>query len=390
MNQLVVQLIEPSSLTQEWSATAWLFNHQLELLGMSQAMNIPSLNHWLNALKSKHQLSSDLSLIALAPALRGHVRILPLKKGQAKYINEVTPVLMEPYLAQPIEEVHFTNQLLGNDQILVCAVSKSTMSEWRSFLESITAVHKKLVLTQIMLVEALSNESTEKTVSFLNNVFQQDNGHIFALPACASQHEPRKNQTLDKDIKLLTQHLLPLKTPCNLLHGEFMIKSNTNSLIPFPKTMMALFCVTLSIACGWLYYQTSLYTEQTKSVEQKSTAAFLKLAPDEGRVVNLNRQIEGRIRQHPGQIEQKDIVYTPYTVLNLIDSARIKTQAENSLQLIAYRNGVYILEWRAKQQETLEALRVNLEKEKLNTYLDQVVKNNQEYVGSYRIQGLLK
>jgi hypothetical protein len=57
---------------------------------------------------------------------------------------------------------------------------------------------------------------------------------------------------------------------------------------------------------------------------------------------------------------------------------------------MAYRDGVYILEWRAERQETLEFLRANLEQEKLNVYLDQVIKNSEGYIGSYRIQGMLK
>jgi type II secretion system protein L len=387
LNRLILELIEPLMPTSEWTATVWLFNNSFDLLAYEQYIDITKVDEWTKALQQEHNLLGALSLIAIAPPQRGHVRTLAFKKGQAKYVNEVTPVLMERFLAQPIEDMHFTSKLIDSEQLLVCAVSRHHIRQWYDTLRTIHAFSKILILPQVLLIDVLTED---KNVRFLGNNFQLSEGHMFA--SAANFLGGSDLTTIELGIEHLAEQMTNanLHTECNLLHGDFAYSSSRIGLFPYWKTTTALFLFFLMIACGWLSYDTSRYMEQADGIEKKAEIAFLALAPEEGRVVNLKRQIEGRIRSQATNVEKQNTYSSPYVVLNLIDKARVQTKEKNALQLMAYRDGVYILEWRAERQETLEFLRANLEQEKLNVYLDQVIKNSEGYIGSYRIQGMLK
>lgn len=381
-----MQLIEPTLEESEWHVTVWLYDKNAQLLAVEKSLPITALNAFIASHKLSETASSSIQAMVLAPSIRAHVRILELKKGQVKYKNEIIPALMESYLAQPLEDLHFAHKMLGKDQLLVAAISKSHIEKWLEMLSFIAIERRILTLPQAVLCEKQAINA-DYDVRFMGESYRYSDGQIFALPR-VNQSTEEPHNSLDDQMEPSEYLALQNSLPLNLLQGRFADKNNRLITMPFWKTLCGVFILVLLLSCGWFYYQAIQFREIANHIEDKTSANFLSLAPDEGKIINLKRQIEGRIRSqlNANSSIKKDL--TLYKALHLIDEAQRQVSSPHSLQLLAYRNGIIYLEWKADSQETLEALSHHLEDQKLDVYLDQVMKNNQAYIASFRIQGM--
>lgn len=390
MSTLIAQLVEPNNTDDVYKANVWLLADDNAVMAHASGLEIAQVSPWVtdcSGEQSKMTAVSKLALIMLPPAHRVHVHLLKVNKGQAKYLHETIPVLMESKLGQSIEDTHFVNKLIAEDQVLVSAVSRDQMSIWQALIADIDAFKKSLIAPQVFLHNAFDEET--ESVSFLGEVYRCEKGHVFSVPAVL--------QTADSDISkthhvdFLAETLSKWKSwqGVSLLSAGFAVTSPRQSSSTFLKFTAFALVASLLVVCVGLSYQTSVNKAQAAYIEKEGKAAFLALAPEEGRVISLRRQIEGRLRTLAATKSANGTMYSPYSVLSKIEEAKKNTPGEHSPELIAYRDGVYILEWVAKDQDTLDRLRQSLKQEKLDAYLDQVILKDKQYVGSYRIQGAL-
>ena len=389
MPTLIAQLVEPNNTDDVYKANVWLLADDNTVMAHTSGLEIAQVSPWVKAYseQSKATAASKLALITLPPAHRVHVHLLKVNKGQAKYLHETMPVMMESQLGQSIEDTHFVSKLMAEDQVLVSAVSRDQMSIWQALIADIDAFKKSLIAPQVFLHNAFDEET--ESVSFLGEVYRCEKGHVFSVPAVL--------QTADGDISkthhvdFLAEALSKWKSwqGVSLLSAGFAVTSPRQSSSTFLKFTAFALVASLLVVCVGLSYQTSVNKAQAAYIEKEGKAAFLALAPEEGRVISLRRQIEGRLRTLAATKSANGTMYSPYSVLSKIEEAKKNTPGEHSPELIAYRDGVYILEWVAKDQDTLDRLRQSLKQEKLDAYLDQVILKDKQYVGSYRIQGAL-
>ncbi|MBJ7539054.1 hypothetical protein [Marinomonas transparens] len=387
MHQLVLQLIEPSVIDDPWTADVWLFSDKMVFIVSEQSLAMADIDAWVQEQLNANHSERLVDLIAFAPASRGHARLLTISKGQERYISDIAPTLMESFLAQPIEDIHFVTKVVDSNGVWVSAVDREYMVQLSQIVDMVTAVKKRLLLPQSLLYKRFD---AEEFVSFMGTDYRFLNDHLFPIPhSFAAQSATAPSKVLDEDF--LRQSLLDMKSwqGVNLFEREFAQQSSSQKFARFWKIGGFLSAVLLAGSCTWLHYEASVYQQQATFIENKANKAFLTLAPEEGRVVNLKRQIEGRLRSNESQEKVDDQDYSPYFVLKKIEQAKQDIKEQNELQLIAFRDGVYILEWAAADQDTLAKISKSFARFKLDAYLDQVVREDKLYVGSYRIQGML-
>ncbi|SBS35283.1 GspL cytoplasmic actin-ATPase-like region [Marinomonas spartinae] len=391
MSTLIAQLVEPNNTDDVYKANVWLLADDSTVAAHTSGLEIAQISPWVKGFswqsKVKAAAMSKLALIILPPAHRVHVHLLKVNKGQAKYLAETIPVLMESKLGQSIENTHFVSKLIAEHQVLVSAVSRDQMSIWQALTADIDAFKKSMIAPQVFL-HTLFDEETG-SILFLNEIYRCEKGHIFSVPSVLQQAGGEISKTLHVDFLVDTLSKWKSWQGVTLLSAGFAVASSRQMSSRFFKFTALALVASLLLVCAGLSYQTSVNRAQAAYIEKKGKTAFLALAPEEGRVISLRRQIEGRLRSLAATKSSNSIMYSPYRVLSKIEEAKKNTPGEHSPELIAYRDGVYILEWVAKDQETLDRLRQNLKQVKLDAYLDQVILKDKRYVGSYRIQGAL-
>lgn len=389
MPTLIAQLVEPNNTDDVYKANVWLLADDNTVMAHTSGLEIAQVSPWVKAYseQSKATAASKLALITLPPAHRVHVHLLKVNKGQAKYLHETMPVMMESQLGQSIEDTHFVSKLMAEDQVLVSAVSRDQMSIWQALIADIDAFKKSLIAPQVFLHNAFDEET--ESVSFLGEVYRCEKGHVFSVPPVLQTADGDISKTHHVDFLAETLSKWKSWQGVSLLSAGFAVTSPRQSSATFLKFTVFALVASLLVVCVGLSYQTSMNKAQAAYIEKEGKAAFLALAPEEGRVISLRRQIEGRLRTLASTKSANGTMYSPYSVLSKIEEAKKNTPGEHSPELIAYRDGVYILEWVAKDQETLDRLRESLKQVKLDAYLDQVILKDKQYVGSYRIQGAL-
>ena len=65
-----------------------------------------------------------------------------------------------------------------------------------------------------------------------------------------------------------------------------------------------------------------IFEEEALKVERSAAKVFLQLVPDEGRVVNLSRQLKARLNTQEG--DRPVAPKTPYEFLAVLDEARVQ------------------------------------------------------------------
>ncbi|TPE50295.1 hypothetical protein FJM67_10630 [Maribrevibacterium harenarium] len=322
----------------------------------------------------------SLEVMLFAPAHRCHVRQIPLQKGQAAHLQNVVPFLMETHVGQPVDELHWVSEATKDkQQAWVVATAHSHMAQWLAFLQEIGAQGALLLPAQALLLE----ETEATSITLLDMPMQHFQGQWLALPTL-SQAE----NGVCWDENQVAQRLASNKhwRRFNLLTGQYSQRQAWLERLSEWRGVAAVALLALGFAYGWQAQQIQALERETAQLEAQASRLFLQLAPEAGRVVNLSRQLQGRLQQVSNSHSPNQDV-SPYHLLAHLGQALQKVTGATLLEQVSLRDQVYRIVIQAPQREQLEQLQQVLTSPQWQVQLEQVVRVEAQYRGSFRLQG---
>lgn len=369
------------------------------------------------------------SVIFVAPEHRVQVRRVTLAKGQYRHAQQVIPFLLEESLGQSPDELHYTLLNKANKESLwVSVVAKQVMASWLSDLQEMGWLQVIILpVNNLLPFWPEQDEGADFIFTSAEHLLYKDQDSISCLPLGSQSYLPKRekyniccdssevsvfenvassfefltpwsNQSTNSKGKLETwlyivaarvqgnsQFLLS-----NLCHGEFGRQTQVMAQLK-PWFWVALFALfSFSTELYLTAKETRELNAQADSIYQKTSEAFLKLAPDEGRISYLERQIKGRIqRAKQGSTHAKKSM-TVYEVMALIDQVRAKVKGVHRITKLDYSNKEYRLDWQADQRDVLDAIQAELERQPLDVIVEQVAKRGDMYMASIKLKGETK
>ncbi|WCN08329.1 type II secretion system protein GspL [Marinomonas mediterranea] len=415
MKQLVLALKEEFDELKKWSVSFWYFSEQGAIEEAQKDVSLDQFKEWLS--EKQQDGVFQFELILLLPAWRSQFHQFELQKGQSRHLSKVAPFLLESHIAQPIEDTHFvtlalkqgykiaSNDVVENEALdtqeanthidivhsfaVASIVSKDAMNEWLTLFKDVNPARTSFILPQAWLCNQL--ESSEFCV-FNDDVYTWSDGQLIQVPpefVTANIQERVLQSDPDTDAEFVAYQLSNRKNwqSMDLRSGEFGEQSAVLHTLWSWKWLALAASLLFVVSLYSMQSDTERLNQQAVTVNEQSKDAFLRLAPDEGRVVNLSRQLKAKLRQTNEAFSGSVVARSPYEVLNTIDQARQTVKGSHSIVSVNYRNGSYRIQWRAKNRDVFDSLLAAFNKQGLDVQLDQVLKRGAEFIGAFQLQG---
>lgn len=425
MNRLFIRVKEKDRLSIEEPIS---LEDSLTWLLMSDEGDVIQSGMNMSALQIQTSLEdkqlSYKDVVVFPPDHRIHIRRLSLSKGQHRHIEKITPYLLEEFLAQSPEDLHVT--LLSKkdkNAVWVAAVAKEYMTAWCASLVEMGWQNAQFLSIGSLLpfwpnlqedlpflfscedgyllkddhsIVYLPTTLLEKLPKRECYQLSCDKNHIDNFPLANTQLETLSlwsNTQLDDKGKSQSWFYTLASTvqkervmmSGNLRHGDYLQQSQN-------KIKLAPWLIVASLAlfslCAELYLSVrhaDQLNQQAAQIESKNKADFLKLAPDEGRVFYLNRQIQGRIKQ-AAQGGGKQQTYNIYDMMYAIDKVREQVKGSHRIVKLDFSNKVIRLDWEATERETLDQLQEIFQTSSVNAVMEQITKRGESYLASIKIE----
>ena len=376
MYRLVLQLKESETAQHNYTYHWWLFQ-QAALFEQGVASTLEAVQNLMDV--KVPETTQRAELILVPPSHRIHYRFLNVPKQQLRHINRLTPFLMEPYLADTIEATHFVARKEKGATVTVAGVSHELVQQWRNVGTALQWGTNYILPPQYFLPfkdnEALSLEADLMTVS---------DQQVCCVPQSLQQNNlSNKILYMEEAIQYLASDARWRQL--SLLQGPYSATSAISKRCRSWSWIAGLAVVAILLH-SWINYDAAQeFDAEASKVQDAAAQVFLRLVPDEGRVVNLSRQLQARLNGQGAQspADQK----TPYEFLAALDAARIQLGLVDGLQQVSYRDDVYRFEWRVSNRSQLEQLRTHLVERGFSAQLEQVIRSGQEYRGVFLVRG---
>lgn len=318
-------------------------------------------------------------VVLIPPAHRVHFRHLEVSKQQKKHLRQMAPFLMETFVAQPLEEMHFTTYS-GKSSCIVAAQAKRELEYWRSILSGVVATRVVILPAQCFAQDVKEGEF----VGVLGDLFTLVDGQICVLPQAllTTQQALRERSVEDVNKALLADVSL---RQLNLLQGEFAPSSRLGERARSWSLVATLAMCALLVQVASMHWQARQLNLQAQDIEQQAAALYLRLVPEEGRVINLARQLQSHLNR-TAEANAEPVPSTPYEMLAELDQVKRQLALKDGPQQVAYRDRVYRFEWLASSRDQLEALRKQLAQSGHKVQLDQVVRADTLYRGVFVVE----
>lgn len=327
----------------------------------------------------------DFSVFVFPPPHRFHIRKLIVTKHQRRHMDKVLPYLMEPYLAQPIESIAFSWIADNSNQVWAMAVDKGMLEDWQAELQGIGV--DKAVILPIQFV--LTSQAQNGVAEILGEQFEMNNNQLCWLPkALASTYASTAiGQVYDfASIDAALTQEIRWRAWCFRDAKELSkgVKGSTY------RWLIAAGAVSLALGAQWVnnYLATQALNGQASVIEQASEQLFLSLVPTEGRIVNLSRQLDAQLLQVTQQ-NNAPRKWSAYELLGKLGEVQKALTIEAGLQQVSLRQDVYRFEWLAPSRDELDRIQRYLEQQNIPVELVQWVRQGEQYLGVYRVQGTL-
>ncbi|TDO98169.1 type II secretion system protein GspL [Marinomonas balearica] len=420
MKQLVLALKEEFDELKKWSVSFWSFSEQGNIEEEQKNCSFESFKDWMS--EAQKDDLTPFELIILLPAWRGQFHQFELQKGQARHLDKIAPFLLESHIAQSVEDTHFVtttlkqsylntssqsnSDVLANDDedasqvqdaatvqsfAIANIVSKSSMHEWLAMFETLNTTRTNFLLPQAWLCDQFG--SSDFCV-FNDEVYTWDHNQLIQIPnelaeGVVQGNELKSDPESDRDFIAYQLSNRKAWQGMDLCRGEFGKQSAIIQTLWGWKWVAVAASVLFATLIFSMNSETERLNDQIYAVNDKSKQAFLRLVPEEGRIVNLSRQLKAKLRQSH-QTNSAKSAHSPYQVLNIIDQARQSVRGNHSIVSVNYRNESYRIQWRAKNRDVFDRLVSEFDKQGFDVQLDQVLKRGAEYIGAFQLQGNIK
>lgn len=383
VHRLLIQLHESPQTSGSWQIQWWLYKAQTQV-DFGQSDNCQQLIQMLP--ERSGTVLRTLTLIVIPPAQRIHVRQLQTQATQRRYFKKIVPFLMENSLAHTVESQHIIGVSSRGKNQWGIAIERDLMGKIQALVESLKVLRSFVIPLHFFARHA----DSETLVQVLDERFMLDQDQLCYLPPTWSVTESmslKSTLTIDSIIPQLEKSRS--FQAWNLLQGEFDLLSD-DRIKRLKRWSMAIFLAVAALLAYAIQTHLEVRTlnQQATLYETSAANVFLQIAPEEGRVVNLTRQLAARLEQKTiAQPTTK--VWSAYELLAVLDQARNTLGAQLELKQVSARKGLYQFEWVAPSRVELESLLQFLMQQGLRAELEQVVRRDGRFYGTYQAEGVM-
>jgi len=301
--------------------------------------------------------------------------------------------LLEEYTLGSVEQLAVRDQLLGEDELNVLAVPSSTIAQ---YIQSMALGNWQLhALLPDFLLVPLQDQNASLLLHGRTPILRLSEGYavlaedlsvvlprlpqLTALTVLGEPTALQQAQLLDSGL-LIDEQVASVQLPKSLARHpyNFLPKPKGLAISAHSKAIAALLVVAVLVQVihdgltAWRYQQVAAVTQA--QAEQQ----FRQWFPDEQRIINLRRQMEGRLQRNTEQ---------DLTALSLIGRVGpVLQQAQLVAQSVRYRDQVLELNVLAANLAALEQLRGQMSQQGLNAELGAVTSVGSEVSGLLRIK----
>lgn len=301
--------------------------------------------------------------------------------------------LLEEYTLGSVEQLAVRDQLIGDDELNVLAVPSAHIAQYiQSMALGNWQLHALLPDFLLLPVQAeratllLHNRTPLLRLSEGYAVLAEDLAVVLprlpqltALTVLGEPSELQQQQLLDLEIPIEYQ-AASLQLPAQLARHpyNFLPKPKGLAISAHWKALAALLVLAVLVQIlhdgltAWRYQQVA------EATQAQAEQQFRQWFPDEQRIINLRRQMEGRLQSN----SEQDL-----TVLSLIGRVGpVLQQAQLVAQSIRYRDEVLELNIVASNLAALEQLRGQMDQQGLTAELGAVTSVGTDVSGLLRIK----
>lgn len=301
--------------------------------------------------------------------------------------------LLEEYTLGSVEQLAVRDQLIGDDELNVLAVPSAHIAQYiQSMALGNWQLHALLPDFLLLPVQAeratllLHNRTPLLRLSEGYAVLAEDLAVVLprlpqltALTVLGEPSELQQQQLLDLEIPIEYQ-AASLQLPAQLARHpyNFLPKPKGLAISAHWKALAALLVLAVLVQIlhdgltAWRYQQVA------EATQAQAEQQFRQWFPDEQRIINLRRQMEGRLQSN----SEQDL-----TVLSLIGRVDpVLQQAQLVAQSIRYRDEVLELNIVASNLAVLEQLRGQMDQQGLTAELGAVTSVGTDVSGLLRIK----
>ena len=301
--------------------------------------------------------------------------------------------LLEEYTLGSVEQLAVRDQLIGDDELNVLAVPSAHIAQYiHSMALGNWQLHALLPDFLLLPVQAeratllLHNRTPLLRLSEGYAVLAEDLAVVLprlpqltALTVLGEPSELQQQQLLDLEIPIEYQ-AASLQLPAQLARHpyNFLPKPKGLAISAHWKALAALLVLAVLVQIlhdgltAWRYQQVA------EATQAQAEQQFRQWFPDEQRIINLRRQMEGRLQSN----SEQDL-----TALSLIGRVGpVLQQAQLVAQSIRYRDEVLELNIVASNLAALEQLRGQMDQQGLTAELGAVTSVGTDVSGLLRIK----
>ena len=301
--------------------------------------------------------------------------------------------LLEEYTLGSVEQLAVRDQLIGDDELNVLAVPSAHIAQYiQSMALGNWQLHALLPDFLLLPVQAeratllLHNRTPLLRLSEGYAVLAEDLAVVLprlpqltALTVLGEPSELQQQQLLDLEIPIEYQ-AASLQLPAQLARHpyNFLPKPKGLAISAHWKALAALLVLAVLVQIlhdgltAWRYQQVA------EATQAQAEQQFRQWFPDEQRIINLRRQMEGRLQSN----SEQDL-----TALSLIGRVGpVLQQAQLVAQSIRYRDEVLELNIVASNLAALEQLRGQMDQQGLTAELGAVTSVGTDVSGLLRIK----
>lgn len=301
--------------------------------------------------------------------------------------------LLEEYTLGSVEQLAVRDQLIGDDELNVLAVPSNHIAQYiHSMALGNWQLHALLPDFLLLPVQAeratllLHNRTPLLRLSEGYAVLAEDLAVVLprlpqltALTVLGEPSELQQQQLLDLEIPIEYQ-AASLQLPAQLVRHpyNFLPKPKGLAISAHWKALAALLVLAVLVQIlhdgltAWRYQQVA------EATQAQAEQQFRQWFPDEQRIINLRRQMEGRLQSN----SEQDL-----TALSLIGRVGpVLQQAQLVAQSIRYRDEVLELNIVASNLAALEQLRGQMDQQGLTAELGAVTSVGTDVSGLLRIK----
>ena len=301
--------------------------------------------------------------------------------------------LLEEYTLGSVEQLAVRDQLIGDDELNVLAVPSAHIAQYiQSMALGNWQLHALLPDFLLLPVQAeratllLHNRTPLLRLSEGYAVLAEDLAVVLprlpqltALTVLGEPSELQQQQLLDLEIPIEYQ-AASLQLPAQLARHpyNFLPKPKGLAISAHWKALAALLVLAVLVQIlhdgltAWRYQQVA------EATQAQAEQQFRQWFPDEQRIINLRRQMEGRLQSN----SEQDL--TALSLIGRVDP--VLQQAQLVAQSIRYRDEVLELNIVASNLAALEQLRGQMDQQGLTAELGAVTSVGTDVSGLLRIK----